>query len=497
MAKSIMVQGTMSGAGKSLLVAGLCRVFKQDGWRVAPFKSQNMALQSFITDEGLEIGRAQAVQAEACGIEPSYAMNPLLLKPTSDKGSQVVLNGEIYGDYSAEDYYAIKYKLRPFVEQAFRKLEEDYDLIVVEGAGSPAEINLKADDFVNMGLAKMLDIPVLLAGDIDRGGVFAQLYGTLALLEPEERDLVRGLIVNKFRGDLKILAPGLVQLEELTGKRVAGVVPWTDVDIDDEDSLSDRLKNRAAGSLLDIAVIRLPRLSNFSDFTSLDASNGVGVRYVSKASELKNPDIAIIPGTKNTISDMKWMRSSGIEAALKKLASSGTPIVGICGGYQMLGREIIDEEGVEGGGSIAGMCLLPTVTRFRPEKRRTRMHAVCLEAGGDLSALSSCPLEGYEIHCGTTDRDEGALPLIKMEDGSLDGCQNGNVYGCYLHGFFDSEECRAAVLGALAAKKGVELNVDAFDWKAYKEKQYDILADSLRGSLDMDLIYKIIDKKDR
>ena len=496
MAKSIMVQGTMSGAGKSLLVAGLCRIFRQDGWRVAPFKSQNMALQSFITDEGLEIGRAQAVQAEACGIEPSYAMNPLLLKPTSDRGSQVVLNGEIYGDYSAQEYYEIKYKLKPYVEEAFHKLEEDYDLIVVEGAGSPAEINLKADDFVNMGLAKMLNIPVLLAGDIDRGGVFAQLYGTLALLEPQERDLVRGLIVNKFRGDLKILEPGLVQLEELTGKRVVGVVPYTNVDIDDEDSLSDRLKNRAAGALLDIAVIRLPRLSNFSDFTALDASEGVGVRYVEKPSELKNPDLVVIPGTKNTIGDMKWMRSCGLEPALKKFAASGKPIIGICGGYQMLGREIIDEEGVEGGGSIAGMNLLPTVTRFRPEKRRTRMHARCLDIGGILPQLTSCDLEGYEIHCGTTERDEGAKPLIKMEDGSLDGCQSGNIYGCYLHGFFDTEACRAAVLKSLADEKGVELNVQQFDWKAYKEKQYDILAEAMRGSLDMDLIYRIVNRQD-
>lgn len=496
MAKSIMVQGTMSGAGKSLLVAGLCRVFRQDGWKVAPFKSQNMALQSFITDEGLEIGRAQAVQAEACGIEPSYAMNPLLLKPTSDSGSQVVLNGEIYGDYSAQEYYAIKYKLRPFVEEAFHTLEKEYDLIVVEGAGSPAEINLKADDFVNMGLAKMLDIPVLLAGDIDRGGVFAQLYGTLALLEPEERDLVHGLIVNKFRGDIKILEPGLDQLEKLTGKRVVGVVPWTNVDIDDEDSLSDRLKNHAAGSILDIAVVRLPRLSNFSDFTALDASEGVGVRYVEKVSELKNPDLAIIPGTKNTIGDMKWLRSSGIEAALKKLSAAGTPIVGVCGGYQMLGREIIDEEGVEGGGSIAGMGLLPTVTRFQPEKRRTRMKARCLSIRGELSSLSSCELEGYEIHCGTTQRDDGAKPLIELEDGSLDGCQANNVYGCYLHGFFDSEECRGALLKALAERKGVLLDVKSFDWKAYKEKQYDILADALRSNLDMDLVYKIVNKID-
>lgn len=495
MAKSIMIQGTMSGVGKSLLVAGLCRVFRQDGLRVAPFKSQNMALNSFITREGLEIGRAQAVQAEACGLEPSYAMNPVLLKPTSDKGSQVIVNGEVYGNYTAEGYYAMKRALWPCVLDAYRKLDAEYDLIVVEGAGSPAEINLKADDFVNMGLAKRLDIPVLLAGDIDRGGVFAQLVGTLALLEPEERALIKATIVNKFRGDLKILLPGLKQLEELTGRPVAGVVPWTPLDIDDEDSLSDRLGRRRAASPLDVAVIRLPRLSNFSDFSALDASDGVGVRYVENIRALGAPDLVILPGTKNTIGDMKWLRASGLETAVKKLASRGTPVIGICGGYQMLGREIVDEEGVEGGGSIAGMGLLPVVTRFRPEKRRTRTTARAGSVKGVFAALSGAELEGYEIHCGTTCRDDSAEPLLRLEDGAPDGCQRGSVYGCYLHGFFDSEACRRAVLGTLAQRKGVTLDARPFDWKAYKERQYDALAQTLREHLDMALIRRIVDRE--
>jgi len=494
MAKSIMIQGTMSGVGKSLLAAGLCRVFRQDGLRVAPFKSQNMALNSFITREGLEIGRAQAVQAEACGLEPSYAMNPLLLKPTSDAGSQVIVNGEVYGSCTAEEYYAMKHRLWPHVLDAYRKLDAEYDLIVVEGAGSPAEINLKAGDFVNMGLAKRLDIPVLLAGDIDRGGVFAQLVGTLALLEQDERALVKATVVNKFRGDLKILLPGLKQLEELTGLPVAGVVPWTPLDIDDEDSLSDRLDRRRSSSLLDVAVIRLPRLSNFSDFSALDAADGVGVRYVERANELGAPDLVIIPGTKNTIADMKWMRACGLEAAVKKLAASGAPVIGICGGYQMLGLDIVDEEGVEGGGSIAGMGLLPVVTRFRPEKRRTRTTAQALHVKGVFAALSGAALEGYEIHCGTTCRS-GAEALLRLEDGVLDGCQNGSVYGCYLHGFFDSEPCRRAVLGALAQRKGVTLDARPFDWKSYKERQYDTLARTLREHLDMGLIRRIIDRE--
>lgn len=489
--KSIMVQGTMSGAGKSLLVTGLCRIFRRRGLRAAPFKSQNMALQSFITKEGLEIGQAQAVQAEACGIEPRADMNPILLKPTSDKGSQVILNGEIYGNYTAEEYYAVKGRLWPSVLSAYERLASGCDVIVVEGAGSPAEINLRDDDFVNMGLAKRLHIPVLLAGDIDRGGVFAQLVGTLTLLPPDERELVKALIINKFRGDLKILEPGLKQLESLTGKPVAGVVPYINADIDDEDSMSSRLTAAKSGAVLDIAVIRLPRLSNFSDFTALSAVDGVGVRYVERVMDLGQPDLAVIPGTKNTIGDMKWLRTSGLEAALKKLAAAGTPLLGICGGYQILGQTIIDEEGVEGGGTVPGMGLLPAVTRFRPEKRRTRVSAQALDIGGIFAPLSGAALEGYEIHCGTTERAEGALPLLRLEDGTLDGCQNGDIYGCYLHGFFDSEAAREAVLHALAEKKGAVLNVRPFDWKTYKEQQYDLLADALEKSLDFSMICRI------
>ena len=492
MVTSLMVQGTMSGVGKSLLVTGLCRLFRRRGLRAAPFKSQNMALQSFITGEGLEIGRAQAVQAEACGIEPCAAMNPILLKPTGDRTSQVILNGEIYGNFSATEYYAIKGRLWPAVLAAYEKLASTYDIIVVEGAGSPAEINLKDDDFVNMGLARRLNLPVLLAGDIDRGGVFAQLAGTLLLLSPEERDLVKALIINKFRGDPDILRPGLTQLSSLTGKPVAGVVPFMDVDIDDEDSLSGRFMSSRAGALIDVAVIRLPRISNFSDYTALSAAEGVGVRYVARTGDLGHPDLIVIPGTKNTIGDLKWMRSSGLEAAVKKASAAGTPVLGICGGYQILGRVIIDEEGVEGGGTVPGMGLLPVTTRFHPEKRRTRTTAKVLDVRGLLAPLSGAELTGYEIHCGTTERDDGALPLIRLADGSHDGCQRGDVYGCYLHGFFDTQSCREAVLGALAQKKGVVLEDRPFDWKAYKERQYDHLADILESSLDGALIDGIV-----
>ena len=328
-AKCIMVQGTMSGAGKSLLCAALCRVFAQDGYRVAPFKSQNMALNSFVTRDGLEMGRAQVVQAQAAGIEPDVRMNPILLKPSSDVGSQVIVNGEVRGQMKAADYFRHKKQLIPDILAAYNSLAEEVDIIVIEGAGSPAEINLKADDIVNMGLAKLVDAPVLLAGDIDRGGVFAQLYGTVELLEPEERARIQGLIINKFRGDVEILRPGLTMLEEKTRLPVLGVVPYLNVDIEDEDSLSQRLDVKNVVKPLDVAIIRLPRLSNFTDFISLEQHPLLGVRYVESTRSLGAPDCIILPGTKNTVDDLLWLRQSGLEAAILKLAERGTPILGV------------------------------------------------------------------------------------------------------------------------------------------------------------------------
>ena len=371
MAKSIMIQGTMSNSGKSFLTAALCRIFRQDGYSAAPFKSQNMALNSFITADGLEMGRAQAMQAEAAGIEPSVLMNPILLKPVTDCGSQVIVNGEVRGNMKAADYFRHKKELIPDIMKAYDTLAAQYDIIVIEGAGSPAEINLKRDDIVNMGMAKLAGAPVLLAGDIDRGGVFAQLLGTLMLLEKDEQDIVKGLVVNKFRGDKSIFQSGVDILEERSGKPVVGVVPYINCDIEDEDSLSEKLENHSKG-LIDIAVIRLPRISNFTDLDAFLQYEGVSVRYVSKASELSEPDMIIIPGTKSTISDMKWLRESGLEAAVKKCASRGMPVFGICGGYQMLGQKIIDSAGAEGGGTIDGMGLFNSRTDFLSEKKRCR-----------------------------------------------------------------------------------------------------------------------------
>ena len=508
MAKVIMVQGTMSNAGKSVIVAGLCRIFKQDGYRVAPFKSQNMALNSFITEDGLEMGRAQVMQAEAAGVAPSVYMNPILLKPTNDIGSQVIVNGKVIGNMAARDYFKYKKQLIPDIKTAFKKLEETADIIVIEGAGSPAEINLKADDIVNMGLAKLVDAPVLLAGDIDLGGVFAQLLGTLMLLEDDERKRVKGLIINKFRGDKTILDPGIEMLEERGKVRVAGVVPYMDVVLDDEDSLSSRLNQNEIG-LIDIVVIRLPKLSNFTDFDVFEQIPGVKVRYVSDTAKMGRPDIIFIPGSKSTIADLKWMRQSGIEAQVKKLSRRGVPVFGVCGGFQMLGNSIEDPYNVEGGGSIRGMELLPVCTLLGQEKTTRQVNGNINGIGGIFHDISDKVYEGYEIHMGksvimTDTETETASNKMPEDTCELTGMNNagvgdkcivnmGNVYGTYIHGMFDHGDIAQCIVKALAKEKGIELDeLDSFDYKDFKEEQYDKLAEHMREALDMEYIYEIL-----
>ncbi|WP_409970096.1 cobyric acid synthase [Bengtsoniella intestinalis] len=495
MAKAIMVQGTASNAGKSLLCAGLCRIFTQDGYRVAPFKSQNMALNSAITADGFEMGRAQVVQAEASGVAPDVRMNPILLKPTNDTGSQVIVNGIARGTMSAVDYFAYKNQLVPDVMDAFTTLSEEFDIIVIEGAGSPAEINLKDDDIVNMGMAKMANAPVLLAGDIDRGGVFASLYGTVKLLDQDEQDRIQGLIVNKFRGDIEILRPGISMLEEVTGKKVMGVVPMLDVDVDDEDSLSERLGGGKKIGLLDIAVIRLPRLSNFTDFNPLERMDEVTLRYVSRPKDLGNPDLIILPGTKNTMDDLRWLRESGLETMILKHASRGGGVIGICGGYQMLGRVVSDPDGVEGGGTLAGLGLIPSDTVFLGEKTRTQVTGTFQEATGIFASMAGTPFEGYEIHMGVTTCDAEPLVSFHDQDGNhrMDGTATGNVWGCYVHGIFNKEECAAAVVNALLVSKGLEGCATTMDWETYTNAQYDKLADGMRQALDMDAIYAMLE----
>ncbi len=489
MAKRIMVQGTMSGAGKSLIAAALCRIFRQDGLRAAPFKSQNMALNSYITRDGLEMGRAQVVQAQAAGVEPDVRMNPILLKPSSDTGSQLIVNGEVRGEYRAADYFKMKKSLIPEVLAAYESLSSEYDVIVIEGAGSPAEINLRQDDIVNMGLAQMVNAPVLLVGDIDRGGVFAQLYGTVALLEEEERARIAGLVINKFRGDEALLRPGLSMLEEKTGIPVLGVIPYVQVDIDDEDSLSPRLGRSAHRKAVDVAVVRLPHISNFTDFAPLERHPALGVRYVGRPDQLAGADLIILPGTKATMEDLRWLRESGLESEIKKLSAAGTPILGVCGGYQMLGETLSDPEGVEGGGEIAGLGLLPCRTVFAPQKTRTRAEALAVAPPFD-----NTPLSCYEIHMGITQR-AGGVPFARFPDGREEGAVEGKVFGTYLHGLFDTGALVERLTGWLIKEKGLSLeNVQVESQEDYRERQYDLLARVVREHLDMEAVYRAMEE---
>ena len=489
MAKRIMIQGTMSGAGKSLLVTALCRIFAQDGYRVAPFKSQNMALNSFVTPDGLELGRAQAAQAEAAGLECDVRMNPVLLKPSSDTGSQLIVNGEVRGHYAAADYFKMKRGLIPDILAAYKGLAAENDIIVIEGAGSPAEINLRADDIVNMGLAELVNAPVLLAGDIDRGGVFAQLFGTVALLREEERRRVKGTIINKFRGDVALLRPGLRQLEELTDIPVLGVVPWVRADIDDEDSLAPRLEKTRSDRALDIVVIRLPHISNFTDFAPLDEHPDMGMRYVNRPDKLGQPDMILLPGTKNTMGDLIWLRENGLADAIIAAAGKGTPVLGVCGGYQMLGRTLSDPTGVERQGMLPGLGLLPVDTVFTGDKTRTRRSAVC-----EAAPFAGAALTGYEIHMGKTDTN-GAAPFCRFADGTADGAVCRSVFGTYLHGLFDSGKLVDSLAQYLAARKGITIsNAPVETRAAYRNRQYDLLSDTVRKAMDMKRIYEIMEE---
>ena len=471
-AKCIMVQGTMSGAGKSLLCAALCRIFAQDGYRVAPFKSQNMALNSFVTRNGAEMGRAQVVQAQAAGVEPDVRMNPILLKPSSDVGSQVIVNGKARGQMSAAAYFKMKRSLIPDILEAYNSLAAENDIIVIEGAGSPAEINLKADDTV-------------LAGDIDRGGVFAQLYGTVELLEADERARIRGLIINKFRGDVEILRPGLAMLEEKTQLPVVGVVPYLRVEIEDEDSLSDRLEAKSAVKPLDIAILRLPHVSNFTDFIPLEQHPLLGVRYVQRTRQLGAPDLVILPGTKNTMDDLRWLRESGLEAAVLRLSATGTPVLGVCGGYQMLGEQLCDPAGEESGTpcTLRGLGLLPTTTVFGTEKHLTQTAARAAAV-----PFAGAALTGYEIHAGRTEVRGSAFCILA--DGTPEGCVQNGVFGTYLHGLFDTGELTEKLTEFLCKRKGIDpAGAELIPMEQYRQQQFDLLADGVRAALDMPAIY--------
>jgi adenosylcobyric acid synthase len=494
--KNIMVQGTCSSAGKSLLTAALCRIFLEDGYRVAPFKSQNMSLNSFVTSEGLEMGRAQVVQAEACKIAPEVCMNPVLLKPTSDRKAQVIVEGKVLENKNAADYHLFKPQLKAIILQNYQKLSHRFDVVVLEGAGSPAEINLRDNDVVNMGMAEMVDAPVILVADIDRGGVFASIVGTLFLLAEDEKQRVKGVVINKFRGDVELLRPGLLMLEEIIHIPVLGVIPWLDVHIEDEDSVTEKMQNVSKGSSIDIVVIKLPHLSNFTDFDVFAMFPEVNVRFITSPTEMGNPDIVIIPGSKNTTYDLLFLKERKLDIVIKEMQARGVFIIGICGGFQMLGTHVSDPHHVESANdSVTGLGLLNVSTIMEKNKTTTQISCNIVANEGILEGLAGMKITGYEIHMGVTTSDENAISFTDVQDRCV-ALLKGNVLGTYIHGFFDNTEFTGALLNNHRKAKGIIRQQQLTSYAEYKEKQYEVLARQVRKHLDMEKIYKILNKKD-
>jgi adenosylcobyric acid synthase len=503
-AKNLMILGTGSDVGKSILVAGLCRILKQDGYRVAPFKAQNMALNSFITPEGGEMGRAQVVQAEAAGIEPHVDMNPILLKPTSNVGSQVIVHGKVYGNFQAEEYYLKKPDLVPQVMESYHRLEENYEVLLMEGAGSAAEINLKDKDLVNLSMAERVEAPVLLVADIDRGGVFASIVGHMELFTPEERSMVKGFIINKFRGDPSLLRSGLEFLEARTGKPVLGLVHYyKDIHIPEEDSVALDLKMRVTREReqeqVRIGVVRLPHISNYTDFDSLEQEPAVHLTYCNAPEQIFDLDLVILPGSKNTLNDLQYLHNQNIGEAIVSFHAKGGTVVGICGGYQMLGRKVLDPLGVESDlQELAGLDLLDMETELLGDKVTTQVKAKMLWS--ELAAPEE-QVHGYEIHMGQSRVLGPATSLleiverngkpVKVKDGLVSG--DGRVWGSYLHGLFDNDGLRHRVISRfLAGDALVSTEERLSSFNRWKQEQYDKLATHLRKHMDMDRIYQIM-----
>jgi adenosylcobyric acid synthase len=481
---TLMIQGTTSDAGKSTVVAGLCRVLARRGVSVAPFKPQNMALNSAVTVDGGEIGRSTALQALSAGVEPHSDMNPVLLKPESDRGAQVILRGRVHGHMDALDYHAYKRTARESVLAAWQALSARFEVIVAEGAGSPAEINLRANDIANMGFAEMVDCPVVLVGDIDRGGVFAQLVGTLALLSESERSRTRGFIVNRFRGDIALLEPGLEWLTERTGKPVFGTLPYLQgLLLDAEDSIG-RSGRVGAGSTLKVVVPALPRISNHNDFDPLRLHPQVELTFARPGRPIPPADLIVLPGSKSTRSDLAWLRAQGWEQAIQRHLRYGGRVLGICGGFQMLGRAVHDPDGLEGpAGSSEGLGLLEFETRMVAGKQLQNV-------SGRLLA-EDVPISGYEIHNGMSEGPALARPLIELE-GRADGAvsADGQVMGTYLHGLFDRPEACAALL----ARCGLDVRGAAVDYRAHRQQELDRLADCLEANLDICAIERMLNR---
>ena len=496
MRKNIMIQGTSSSVGKSILAAAICRILTEDGYSVAPFKSQNMSLNSHVTGDGHEMGRAQVLQAEASRIPPHVNMNPILLKPVADEMSQVIVMGKVLSDMKASNYFLYKPRLREIIMTAYNTLADASDVVVIEGAGSPAEINLNADDIVNMGLAEMVDAPVILVADIDRGGVFASIYGTVMLLQEHERKRIRGIIINKFRGDKSLLLSGLTQIEELVGIKVLGVIPYFHLDLDDEDSVVDWRKfSRNPEGALDIAVMRLPHLSNFTDFNPLWIHKDVNLRFVDLDDELGQPDLIIIPGTKSTVSDLLQMKRLGMDRKILQCHAEGTAVMGICGGYQILGQTIRDPHQVESDlTEVNGLGIIDMETTFGREKNTALIEGV--------EHLSGTGIKGYEIHMGDSVHRKEQRPLVTIsrsnskvvslkQEGIL--LKDAGVMGTYVHGIFDNAGFTREVINYLLERKGMDATDEqGMDFWQHKDEQLTALARLVRENLDMEAFYAVL-----
>lgn len=479
----IMIQGTASSAGKSLLTTALCRIFSNEGLRVCPFKSQNMSLNSYVTMEGLEMGRAQVLQAQAARVTPSALMNPILLKPTSDRKSQVIIKGRPYRNMDAVEYFEFKGQLKEMIRDIYNELESQCDVVVIEGAGSPAEINLKEADIVNMGMAEMADAPVILVGDIDKGGVFASIYGTVMLLEEKERERIKGIVINKFRGDKTILQSGLDMLEDLVKIPVIGVIPYMNVKLDEEDGATNF--NSVSKGDIDICVVKLPRISNFTDFDPFNFDEDVSVRYITSPEEIGSADMIVIPGSKNTIEDLRWLKRAGFKEALRSFEGI---LFGICGGYQIMGESVIDEEGweVTKGEIEKGLGIFETTTIFKGDKITTNVEGL---ADGKR-------IYGYEIHSGKTSGNKNTFVKIQLKEGQAveysDGEMiDGKYYGTYIHGIFDSNEFREDILNKIRRKKSLE-EKSSVDLSVKREEELNKLAEIVKQNLDMEYVNKLV-----
>ncbi|WP_405350279.1 cobyric acid synthase [Fusobacterium animalis] len=492
---NLMVVGTSSGAGKSLFVTALCRIFYKDKYKVSPFKSQNMALNSYITKDGKEMGRAQVVQAEASGLEPEVEMNPILLKPSSMNKIQIIVCGKSIGNMSGTEYNQYKKNLIPVLKETYSKIENENDIVVIEGAGSPAEINIKEEDISNFAMARIVDAPVILVADIDRGGVFASIYGTIMLLKEEDRKRIKGIVINKFRGNKEVLKSGFEIIENLTGIKTLGVIPYADIDIEDEDSLSEKYKSfklNKNSNKIKVSVIKLNHISNVTDIDALSIYDDVEIQFVTERSQIGNEDLIVIPGSKNTIDDLKWLKESGIAEEIIKRARTKTIIFGICGGFQILGNKVKDPYHIEGDiEELNGLGLLDLETIMENEKILVQYKGKLSVNNGILKILNNFEIKGYEIHQGITQGNEKNLTT----DDRTIFVNRDNIIATYLHGIFDNKNFTDVLLNEIRRRKGLEEVNNNISYEEYKLKEFDKLEKLVRENVDIDEIYKIIGLK--